>query len=158
MIYCGIDPGLQGAIAMIYENGKVTLIDTPIMETTKGGKSKNDYLPGQMAEILRNHARCHVFVESVHAMPGQGATSMFRFGYGCGLWDGIIAALGIPLTKVTPQAWKKELMAGMKDKDAARIRAQELFPACVKDLSRKKDCGRADALLIAEFGRRLMNK
>ena len=81
---------------------------------------------------------------------------MFNFGKGFGLWLGILAGLGIPHTLVTPQAWKKEMMQGMGDKDAARIRAQELFPHCVDSLSRKKDIGRADALLIAEYGRRQM--
>jgi len=159
MVYVGIDPGLSGAVATIYSDGTVDLIDTPVMMTTKkGGKSKNDYLPYQMAAMLADKEKCLVFIESVHAMPGQGSTSMFRFGYGCGLWEGIIAALGLSLTKVTPQAWKKELMKGMKDKDAARIRAQELFPNCTKELSRKKDCGRADALLIAEYGRRVTGR
>jgi crossover junction endodeoxyribonuclease RuvC len=157
MIYVGIDPGLSGAIAIINQDKNIIhLIDTPVMATTKkGGKTKNDYLPYEMTVILKGLDSPHVFIESVHAMPGQGSTSMFRFGFGCGLWEGIIAALALPLTKVTPQAWKKELMAGMKDKDAARIRAQELFPQCVEQLFRKKDCGRADALLIAEYGRRL---
>ena len=157
MIYVGIDPGLSGAVAVIYPDGTVDLLDTPVMATSKkSGKSKNDYLPYEMSALLKDIPRpCKVFIEKVHAMPGQGSTSMFRFGYGCGLWEGIIAALGLSLTKITPQAWKKELMQGMKDKDAARIRAQELFPDCVGELSRKKDCGRADALLIAEYGRRI---
>lgn len=158
MIYIGIDPGQTGAVALIYESGKVTLIDTPIQATNKGGKNKNEYLPRQMADILGNHARCHVFIEAVHSMPKQGVASSFDFGTGYGIWLGIIAALNLPMTKVTPQKWKKELMAGFGDKDAARIRAQELFPACVSELSRKKDIGRADALLIAEYGRRTLSR
>lgn len=150
----GIDPGLSGAVAIIHDDGKVAIVDTPTTLIKKGKKSKHDYLPVQMADILGSREVCHVFIESVHAMPGQGSVSMFRFGEGYGLWIGIIAALGLPHTKVTPQAWKKALMAGIKDKDASRQRAQELFPQCVAELSRKKDIGRADALLIAEYGRR----
>ena len=43
---------------------------------------------------------------------------------------------------------------GMKDKDAARIRAQELFPECSIRLQLKKHIDRADSLLIAEYARR----
>jgi len=159
MTIIGIDPGLSGAVAIIYNDRTIHLHDTPVMMTTKkGGKSKNDYLPFQMAELLRpfcGDPYVKVFIEDVHAMPGQGSTSMFRFGYGCGLWEGIIAALALPLTKVTPQAWKKEIMQGKKDKNAARIRAQELYPCCVSQTARVKDDGRAEALLIAEYGKRI---
>jgi crossover junction endodeoxyribonuclease RuvC len=54
---------------------------------------------------------------------------------------------------VTPQRWKKTMLDGQgKDKDAARFKAQALFPQI--ELHLKKHDGRADALLIAEFARR----
>lgn len=160
MIYIGIDPGLTGAIADIDSNGGVLIHDTPTIQLKKGGKAKKDYLPLEMATILIDYApfACHVFIEKVGAMPGQGVTSMFNFGKGFGLWLGILAALRLPYTLITPQAWKKELMQGMPDKDAARVRAQQLFPQAIAELSRKKDIGRADALLIAEYGRRITNR
>ena len=159
MTIIGIDPGLSGAIAIL-DGNVVELFDVPSTKITKGKTSKTDYLPYEMAATLRRYwlpnGNVHVFIEKVHAMPGQGSVSMFRFGEGYGLWLGIIAACGYPVTKVTPQAWKKLIMAGMGDKDAARTRAQELFPEKMGELSRKKDIGRADALLIAEYGRRTL--
>ena len=149
----GIDPGQTGAIAFIYPNGKVEIHDTPIEKVKKGKRIKTEYLPGNMSDLLKGLEINHVYIESVHAMPGQGVTSMFNFGKGFGIWIGILAALKIPYTLIPPQAWKKHLMQGMKDKDAARIRAQQLYPSVTKELSRKKDVGRADALLIAEYGR-----
>lgn len=154
----GIDPGITGAVAFINAGG-VTATDTPSHEVKSGKKTKQDYLPAQMAGILAPFSGkpgVHCFIEKVGAMPGQGVTSMFNFGKGFGLWLGILSALKIPFTLVTPQVWKKEIMQGMGDKDAARIRAQQLFPAKVQELSRKKDIGRADAILIAEYGRRTM--
>lgn len=157
-IILGIDPGLTGCVAVI-DGDKVSFYDTPITQVKKSGKMKSEYLPSEMAQIfsklsLFSPSTTHCFIEKVHSMPGQGSVSGFGFGFGFGLWVGILAALKIPYTLVTPQAWKKELMFGMADKDAARIRAQELFPQAVGELSRKMDIGRADALLIAEFGRR----
>lgn len=169
MIIVGIDPGITGAVAVISTGGGFPhLYDTPVeLQQKAGGKNKTEYLPTQMAELLRNSfkmfdgpklcaADVHVFIEQVSAMPGQGVTSMFGFGKGFGLWLGIVAALQMPYTLVTPQRWKKEIMVGIKDKDAARGRAQQLFPRVADQLGRKKDIGRADALLIAEYGRRTL--
>ena len=166
--YIGIDPGLTGAVALIRKNGEVAVWDTPTTIIKKGKTTKTDYLPYEMARMINDilDEDVHVIIEKVHAMPAfgkdkngndkrQGITSMFRFGEGFGLWLGIIAAFELPMTQVAPQTWKKALMKDMPDKDAARQRAQELFPMAVKELSRKKDCGRADAILLAEFGRRM---
>jgi len=151
--YIGIDPGLQGAVAIIQSVG-VVIIDTPTMQVKKGKGKKTEYLPIEMAEVLIAYPGCQVFIEKLHSMPGQGVSSSFRLGEGYGLWVGIVSALKLPLTKVTPQAWKKVMMAGLADKDSARGRAQELFPGVAHLLKRKKDCDRADALLLAEYGRR----
>lgn len=159
MIIIGIDPGLTGAVFFIENDGPL-VADTPtiVMAKSSGKGKKTDYLPADMAKLLRDYAplNCHVFIEKVGAMPGQGVTSMFGFGKGYGLWIGILAALEIPYTFVTPQAWKKVMMSGMADKDAARLRAQELWPSKSHLFARKKDIGRADAALIAEYGRRTM--
>jgi crossover junction endodeoxyribonuclease RuvC len=97
-----------------------------------------------------------VGLELVHAMPGQGVTSMFSMGRGVGIWEGILAGLRIPFDTVTPQAWKKLLLgkgAG-DDKNASILRAQALIPGAAEYLSRAKDDGRAEAMLIAEYFRR----
>lgn len=164
MIFVGIDPGLSGAVAFINKR-EISLFDTPTFETVKNKKGKESvkYIHDEvgMAKILRDmiprdagKIKYHIYLESVHAMPGQGTVSMFNFGMGLGLWKGIIAALQIPHSLVTPQAWKKELKLLRADKDKARIRACKLYPQAAEQLSKKKHIGRADAILIAEYGRR----
>jgi hypothetical protein len=105
------------------------------------------------------------FLERVNAMPPRGkdgktraagGTSMFGFGRSVGVVEMLFAARGIPYRFVTPIAWKKHFGLTGKDKDAARALALELFPAASGLLQRKKDVGRADALLIAEYGRQRM--
>ncbi|MCH8066535.1 MAG: hypothetical protein IIC90_12040 [Chloroflexi bacterium] len=158
MIIIGIDPGLTGAVARI---GHVDVVgsgpgsevwDTP---TAKDGK-RTVFLPREMRRLLLDAIAgqaCSVFIERVHSMPKQGVSSSFNFGMGYGIWIGLIHGLGYSIEHVTPNAWKKEMMAGMsKEKDASRVRAQELFPDA--DLHLVKHHGRADALLIAEYGRR----
>ncbi len=167
MLIIGIDPGITGAVARLNVGGplRITVHDTPF-ETAKGKKNKKTgkynikkiYLPSAMSALLswlqKSDSDIHAYIEKVASMPGQGVVSMFNFGMGYGIWIGILAALKIPYTMVTPQAWKKVLMQGIKDKDAARGRACQLFPMMANELNYKKDIGRADSLLIAEYGRR----
>lgn len=150
----GIDPGLTGAISLVSRE-EVVVFDTPTCKLRMGRKTKTEYLPLEMAEVLQSLAKsdCHVFMEKVHSMPGQGVASTFNFGKGFGIWIGILAALKIPYSLITPQAWKKKLMCGMPDKDASRIRAQQLYPQAANYLNLKKHHGRAESLLIAHYGK-----
>ena len=64
---------------------------------------------------------------------------------------GIPAGLGIKTVEVSPQTWKAKVMSGMgKDKGTSIVRVSELYPELV--FNRKKDHGRADAVLIGWYG------
>lgn len=82
---------------------------------------------------------------------------MFNMGKGLGIWLGIIAALGLPSVHITPVVWKKAMLNGGagQDKGASIVHALRLFPNAADYLTRKKDDGRAEALLIAAFIRRM---
>lgn len=164
-VYVGIDPGLGGAIAGFLSTGQVFMEDTPTIKIKSGKSNKQQIdlsVASSMLRRLNRHAReedtpIHVVLEKVGAMPGQGVTSMFNFGMGYGMWQGILAALEIPYTLVHPATWKKVMMPdATKEKDASILRVCQLFPKTGRDLNRKKDHGRADALLLAAYGR-LMN-
>ena len=159
MSVLGIDPGLDGAVALLTES-RAQVWDSPVLNVGPGGKVRREHDVAGMVRLL-THALSsvagpvHVAIESVHAMPGQGVRSMFSMGKGMGVWLGILAALSLSYNLVTPQRWKKAMLDGMgKEKDAARFRALQLFPALSDQLARKKDHGRAEALLLAEYLRR----
>jgi crossover junction endodeoxyribonuclease RuvC len=153
MNYLGIDPGLDGAAAIIMDKA-IVFLDTPTLEVTGGKKTKRHYdLPAICTWVSGLNTNLTAALEDVHAMPKQGVVSSFSFGQGLGIWKGIIAAFGIPLTMVRPERWKKEMLGGRgQGKDAGRLRALELFPKA--ELQLKKHHGRADALLLAEWLRR----
>lgn len=146
----GIDPGLTGAIAILEANHDLLAVhDMPTTATRKGGKQLN--IP-EVASILRGAHRQGALVklEAVHAMPKQGVSSTFTFGMGYGALQGVIQTLGISMTLVTPQAWKKAAGLIGAEKDYARTLALQKYPDA--SLARKKDIGRADAILIARYG------
>jgi len=162
MIIIGIDPGLEGGIAAIRDGMKdVTDIPTITRQKTKG--TKREYNISAMREMLKDFKRLKMEVrcalESVHAMPKQGVSSMFSMGEGLGIWKGLLTGLEIPFELITPQKWKSEMLNGTgHDKEASRLRAIQLFPALAEALKLKKDHGKAEALLLAEFYRRMLRQ
>ena len=149
MVILGIDPGLSGALAFITPSG-FSVFDIPTLKARARGREVN------WSEIARHLDAAghidHAVIELVGAMPGQGVSSMFKFGYVCGGLRGLVAAHFIPLTLVSPRQWKKD-MAVPAEKDGARARASELYPN-TPFFDRKKDHNRAEAVLIALWGRR----
>lgn len=166
MYRIGIDPGITGAIAVLGENPKsrpmewAAIYDMPVM--TFSGK-KQCVNAAELTRLLKKWTTMNdnglttltkttvAFLERVSAMPGQGVTGMFNFGMSYGMIQGVLAALEIPLILVPPSVWKKSAGLIGKEKDYARTLAQQLYPGL--ELGRKKDIGRADALLIARFGK-----
>lgn len=151
----GIDPGLSGAVAVLTGTDSLAVLDMPIMTVERNGKAKRQVSASELAEIIyiMKNDDCHVFVEKVSAMAGQGVTSVFSFGRSFGMIEGILAAFKLPVTYVAPATWVKAVGRG-QGKDASRARAMEIFPNNQTDFKRVKDDGRADAALIAYWGSR----
>src|SRR3990167_2280988 len=156
MNYIGIDPGLLGAIARILESGAVSTEFLPIMSNVKAaarGRKRTHLNAAELANMLSdlNPTVHHVFVEYTQAGM-KGALANYSLGHSSGIIMGVLSALGFSYELVRPQEWKKEFGLLTMRKDASRTMAQQLFPSVT--LALKKDDGRAEALLIAEWGRR----
>lgn len=146
-IIAAIDPGLGGGIALIrVGSGRpelVALEDIPVLQIT--GKQIVD--GRKVWELLMGFVPSVVVIESVGARPGQGVTSMFTFGRALGAVESAAQIVGAPIERVTPQVWQRAM--GVNGVADPRGRAGELMPAARERLARKKDIGRADALLMA---------
>jgi len=138
----GIDAGIKGAIGLLYENGTAYVYDMPIFSKEVNAAA--------LATIFREFKPDHAYLEAVNSF-GMGRQSAFNFGQGCGAIKGVLATLGIPFTPVSPSKWKKSFNLG-KNKDESRAVATRLFPALASEFVRKKDDGRAEAILIAKWG------
>lgn len=141
MVYIGIDPGKSGALAVISDDGSVSIV--PFDPETY--KETLRYASGPTRAVL----------EHVTAMPKQGVTSMFHFGENFGYIKGLLEAFQIPYELVRPQKWKKEF--GISDKNSSVECCKRLFPGVPlrrTERCRKDDDGMAEALLMAEYARR----
>ena len=151
----GIDPGLNGAIAVLENNKVKEIFDVPVMP--EGKKNKRQLNSAQLVKMLNdisyNKEETVVVVENVSAMPGQGVTSMFNFGQTFGAIKGICAALGLPIFFVRPAKWKKHFDLINSSKDASRTKVIEMYPSISPRLTKKKDVNKADAILIARYFR-----
>jgi len=156
MIVAGIDPGKSGAL-FLYAGMHIRRT-VPLHDIRVGSKTKTvpDYVRWGNEwcdQLLRAD---HVFIERVGAMPGQGVTSMFSFGYSAGFVYGLVVAAGKPHTFITPQSWKKIVGLSGSSGDQSRARASQLMPECASFWARKKDEGIAEAALIAYAGHQIL--
>lgn len=149
--YCGIDPGLTGAIAFI-DTEKMTLIvlDMPTMKISTGDSNRTVMVPDRLAEIVHEQSPEASLVEKVHSTPNDGHVGAFTFGKATGIIYGVFAGLDLTLSEVSPGKWKKDMRVPA-DKEAAVAVASRLFPNCRGFWNLKKHHGRAEAALIALY-------
>ena len=150
-VYCGFDPGRDGALAILGYRDEPVLV--PFDEEEYATWLR------RLSLLTRNGIDGSVFciVEHVGAMPGQGVTSCFSFGANFGLCLGLLTAFRIPYELVRPQKWKREFSC-TSDKNTSIAVAQRLFPGV--DLRRTPKCtkphdGICEALLMAEYAKRM---
>lgn len=140
-MYIGIDPGKSGAIALV--DGNIAL------SYCVKDKSEGEIVQW-IADNTLDAEPAFAILERVRASPQMGVTSAFTFGWSYGFWRGVLASLRISFDEVIPAKWQKELGCLTKgDKNVTKSRAQQLFPDV------KCNHGNSDALLIAEYARRI---
>jgi hypothetical protein len=141
-------------VAIIEEGELLMLEDLPTVKFSTA-RIKHRIDGAGLAELLEPFAGSirMAIVEKVAARPGEAPSGAFSFGFSAGAISGVLGALRVPVTTVAPATWKKAMGLG-PDKDLSRARAIELFPAAASKLALKKQHDRAEALLLAEYGRR----
>jgi crossover junction endodeoxyribonuclease RuvC len=138
----GVDPGITGGIAFLFPCGKIEADDIPVVD----GAVDVDAL----VRRIREYAPRLAVIEKAQAMPKQGVVSVFRYGAAYGALCAATAVLEIPTRLVSPRKWKTHFGLDT-DKERSRALAIRLWPGCGL-FERKKDHGRAEAVLIARYG------
>jgi crossover junction endodeoxyribonuclease RuvC len=151
-IYVGIDPGATGAIAFLHplDLKKSIAIDIPTVRIVTGRKTASGApsyrTQTDLCALWDLFVICkplweslYVVIEQQQPMPRDTALTGFTVH-----------------DTLRPMVWKRMQGLVKKDKEAARLQAQKLFPGA--SLKRKKDHNRAEALLIAHAYRNKDNK
>lgn len=160
-IYVGIDPGVRGYIAARLSDGGYMFL--PLRDASYA--SIATFLSG-----LKKMGVVVCCMEAVHAVHSSSASSTFEFGRINGVLEGIMCAVGVAYSMVSPKRWQgmmwdvcdKEMSVrgGVRRVDPKRTSlnaARRLFPGV--DLRRtlkcqKDDDNKCDALLLCEYARR----
>lgn len=94
-------------------------------------------------------------IEAPHSMPGQGVATTFTFGRACGVCEGVASCLTSAIIRANPATWKVAVGVS-SDKGSSLSLVREMFPGNDQFFKRKKDHDRAEAVLLAKFGSRLL--
>lgn len=140
-IILGADPGIKGGLAVITPKG---VIAVKMPETIRDLQ--------EFFNQLTSKANLPIvaYLEMVASRPEQGVKSMFTFGRNYGNLEAAIMFSDIRLERVASHKWQGFLRCRTAgDKNVTKKKAQELFPRI------KITHAVADALLIAEYGRRV---
>jgi len=138
-VFIGIDPGKSGSIVALCQN---VIVFSKLSET--------DHDIAEFIESI-DYIDAVATIENVHSMPSQGVASSFTFGTSFGFLKGLLTGYKIPYKLVTPQKWQKGMQCLTKgNKNISKAAAQRLFPRI------KITHANADALLIAEYGRKFL--
>lgn len=146
MVIIGLDPGFSGAWAVIKHDG--SFLGCGDM-THNSVHIQASLVLQDISKVCDGDDRVAV-LEYVSSRPGQGVSSVFKFGMAYGAAISICERIGNWKT-VTPKVWKKSFGLS-KEKSESLALARQMWPTA--PLTRVKDNGRAEALLIAEWLRR----
>ena len=146
----GIDPGQSGAVALLLPDQK------PLIWTFAGMTLHDMWI---VIGGCASYDGVEAYIEDVHSMPKQGVSSSFKFGRHYGNLEAFLTAHQIPFDRVQPSVWQRSFSLTRKSKDETltakknrhKALAQEFWPKAAGHITHAT----ADALLIAEYGRRL---
>lgn len=149
--FVGIDPGLSGAYGVLDGTKGVLCRDLPLL--TDGSRKRIDVrtLLSELSPLAKENTL--VILEKSQPMPRDGAMGSFRYGEVYGELYATLIFLKIPFMEVHPATWRTKIVGKGKGKDESRRLAMDLFPELATNLLRKKDHGRAEALLLAWYAR-----
>jgi hypothetical protein len=159
--YLGIDPGKSGAFVLIdYKGMFIRHWDMPLI-----------------GRVITAHAICDIFkqiqlmgikpftvIEKPHSRPTDARNSIATYHWEAGQLM-LAVAFDFPVQLIQPSVWTRSLHIGLPEDLSAKKKSFmafcHLYPDLAQDDSflcgKKIYDGRIDALLIAEFGRRLHN-
>ena len=150
-IYVGIDPGQDGAIVIIHNDGQS--VDAYPFTNFK-----------DMFEVLKklqNHPT-FICIEKLWAMPIRGSMANFSLGGNYTAWKALLEILGLSYVEAAPATWQPKILNTSKKKSAetkplAIEYVNKRYPELGFTGKRAKDIkeysGRADAICIALYGK-----
>jgi hypothetical protein len=160
MIIVGIDPGLTGALAVINDHHKpLAICDLPTMPIPEAGpkatiKREIDVraLYALLCEVIPEDDSCIAVMEHASSIGAEtGEMAKLSLAATKASIMAVLRLKGLDVRRVAPVTWKRHFRLS-KEKNAALDLARSMF-MFPPELKRALDHNRAEALLIASFGK-----
>ncbi|KAJ3698119.1 hypothetical protein LUZ61_001824 [Rhynchospora tenuis] len=161
----GVDPDVAGALALLRPDQSpcgysAEVFDAPYVNVMVGKRLRKRLDPRSIVKLLQSFDApigTKAYIEQSRPFPQDGKQGWWSGGFTYGMWLGVLVASGFSVKPVSSVSWKNffELSRASSTKDDSRKSASDMFPSLASMLTRKKDHGRAEALLIAAYGRSL---
>lgn len=159
MIFLAVDIGVTGALAAIDAHGTCAVADLPTVAVDGNRVVKRKVSAAGLRDLVLHFVRpgeaALAVIEDVHMGMGPGAAARSSLDLNRGRIEAVLELLRVKVHAVPPRVWQRALGLG-KDKDASLDLARQLFPTAEPHLKRKKDHNRAEALLLAHYGRSVL--
>uniref|UniRef100_A0A0D9UZG6 Uncharacterized protein n=1 Tax=Leersia perrieri TaxID=77586 RepID=A0A0D9UZG6_9ORYZ len=157
----GVDPDTGGAIAVLSPDGSSQVFDNPFVHIVVSEFIRKRLDTKSIIELLRGldaPPGTTAYIEKSSPFPTDGKLGWWSTGFSYGLWIAALVASGFSVVPVASQTWKAYfgLTRSGSPKDDSRQAASILFPDKALSLNRKKHHGRAEALLLAAYGKGLV--
>ena len=181
-VFLGVDPGTSGGVVALDAKGRILLMEKiPTIVVQKTTKTKlgnfrtstevdfNKFaeLINKLKALVQDGSGILLTLETASPRPGEGGIYVWAFAGGYFCWKTAAGMAGIPLQQIHPSSWKKDMFGGRIKVEGVNVKKGKQLKL-IKDMSIRK-CGElfpgklpasfndhnlADALLIAEWGRR----
>lgn len=166
-IYCGIDIGKAGAIAIITKENEIKTFKMPMIKTELDYESLHSLLEPYEG------GNCMVVFEKLSVIFGTSKQTAFLMGHQAGAVEMACVARCIPFIKIPPKVWQKAMFTGITEiskpsktgkttqrdtKAMALVAVKQIFPSLkltFGERAEKPHDGLIDAILMAEYARRL---
>jgi len=169
-LICGIDPGINGALAFLTRDLKLTLVDIPkyyltlTAKTKKGNPKRRGVVDANALFLLLAEKDPKMVGIELVQVGGAGekfqrsAASIQTTGVNYGIVLGILTALEIPYFEIKAREWQKATFGGRgktsNTKEMAYHKCCSLFPRYAEEFKTQRGRlldGRCDAALIAYY-------
>lgn len=160
MITIGIDIGITGAIGAVYPDGHAKVVDLPTVEDGKSRRLDGRKLILALRDLVPADGAALVLFEDVRPRPNPSrGTSIVTEGglmRSRGIVEAVLDITRFEVKVVQPQTWKRWYGLIKSEKNASLEKARVLFPGAATELKRVKDHNRAESLLIAHYGHKVL--
>lgn len=160
MIVIGIDIGVTGALCAVDSAGTAAIADLPTTEIDGQRVVRRKVSVTGLRDLIRNFVppgeAAMALIEDVHMGMGKGAAARSSLDLNRGRVEAVLELLRLDVKVVQPPTWKRHFGLLRTEKAESLHRARGLYPQVAHMLKRQKDHNRAEAILLAHYGRTVL--